>query len=137
MEFANSSITWPEIDPVAKPYYDGMQHKKIMLQRCQQCHTWLAPAQMLCDECGSFELQWLESDGHGVIYTYATFHRSFHPAFTDMLPYTIALIELSEGPRVMARLVDFSDEQLVIGQAVSACFKSCDNEHLLLCFNPS
>jgi uncharacterized OB-fold protein len=32
-------------------------------------------------------------------------HRAYHPAFADVLPYTIGLVELDEGPRVPAGFV--------------------------------
>jgi hypothetical protein len=45
------------------------------------------------------------------------YHTTFHPAFVQRLPYTVAVVELAEGPRLISNIVGNEDpEMLRIGQ---------------------
>lgn len=134
MEYPKDDVIWPTIVDVAKPYYEAMQQHKVLIQQCQSCKTNLPPAQVVCDECGSNTLDWLEAKGSGVIYSYVVFHRSFHPYYDDKVPYTVALVELDEGPRVMGHIEAASGQQYKVGTSVIASFKTIDKEHELLYF---
>jgi len=134
MKFAEESVVWPEIKEVAKPFYEGMQQHKVMIQQCTRCSTHLPPAQIICDHCGSNDLKWIEVDGSGEIYSYVVYHRSFHPAFDDQVPYTVALIELKEGPRLMGHLKLTQGQTYKVGSAVVASFQTMDKNNELLYF---
>jgi len=134
MEYPKEGVIWPTIIDVAKPFYDGMEQHKVLIQQCQACQTFLPPAQVVCDECGSNKLEWLASKGRGVIYSYVVFHRSFHPYFNDKIPYTVALIELEEGPRVMGHIEVKQNQEYKVGSAVVAGFKTVDEKNELLFF---
>jgi hypothetical protein len=58
-----------------------------------------------------------------VLETYATYHRALAPAFKDDVPYTIGLIELSDGPRLLGKLTDPAGT-LAVGQPVLASFEA-------------
>ena len=50
-------------------------------------------------------LQFREMDvdangGRGRIFSYVVYHRVYHPAFAQEVPYAVAVIELDEGPRM-------------------------------------
>lgn len=62
--------------------------------------------------------------GKGAIYSWTRVEREHAPAgFTDLAPYYVALVDLDEGPRVTAMLVDLDtslpvDKRIKIGQPV-------------------
>ena len=134
MEYPKEDVIWPTVVDIAKPYYQGMQQHKLLIQQCQSCQTYLPPAQKVCDECGCNNLEWLEAKGTGVIYSYVIFHRSFHPYYDDKIPYTVALVELTEGPRVMGHIVANAEQPYQVGTAVHANYKKIDKENELLYF---
>jgi uncharacterized OB-fold protein len=45
------------------------------------------------------------------------------PGFAVEVPYVVALVELDEGPRMLANLVDATPEQARIGMPVRAVFE--------------
>jgi uncharacterized OB-fold protein len=58
-----------------------------------------------------------EFSGRGEIYSFTTVY--YAPArFKEFEPYTVALIELEEGPLITAQLTDFGDEKPEIGMPV-------------------
>ncbi|PHR50605.1 OB-fold domain-containing protein [Cycloclasticus sp.] len=134
MEYPKEDIIWPTVVDIAKPYYEAMQQHKLLIQNCSSCQTSLPPAQKVCDECGGNELEWFEAKGTGIIYSYVVFHRSFHPYYDDKIPYTVALVELTEGPRVMGHIVASDGQPYQVGTAVRAHFKKIDKKNELLYF---
>jgi uncharacterized OB-fold protein len=63
-------------------------------------------------------------------------HRTFDPAFEAMVPYNVCLIELEEGPRLLANVVGVANSELAIGCAVQATFESVGEGLPLLKFRP-
>ena len=41
-----------------------------------------------------------KTSGRGRIFSYVVYHRVYHPAFAQEVPYAVAVIELDEGPRM-------------------------------------
>jgi len=98
-----------------------------MLQRCDQCSAYRFPLWERCDQCWSTNWAWVESSGRGTLYTFGRMHRVYHPGFEPRVPYTIAVVELDEGPRVETRLIHPSDETPHCGMPVSVVFQSFSN----------
>ena len=133
MKFPEADTVWPSVEPVAAPFYEGMAQHKVMIQQCVSCSTYLPPAQVVCDHCGSNTLSWVDVSGHGKIYSYVVYHRSFHPAFNQQVPYTVALIELNEGPRLQAQFIG-DGESCYVGMPVEPTYKIINDKHTLLCY---
>src|SRR3712207_8297104 len=49
--------------------------------------------------------------GRGVVHTFTTQYRPGHPAFAGKVPYTAVLVDLDEGVRVLADLVDCAPDR--------------------------
>ena len=108
-------------DPIDAPasetaYLDGIQQGVLRYQRCAACGRTLTLSRLACPHCGSAELHWLTSDGSGQVYALTQVTRAPSEAFRALVPYTLVLVDLDEGPRVMAHGVP----GLRIGQRVRA-----------------
>jgi uncharacterized OB-fold protein len=63
----------------------------------------------ICLACDSTDLELVEASGLGRIHSYTVVHRSVDPRFEA--PYTVALVDLEEGPRLLTHVVgDEPDE---------------------------
>jgi uncharacterized OB-fold protein len=60
--------------------------------------------------------------GLGEIYSY-TVVRQAPDDFKRQMPYVIAQVELDEGPRLTAQIVNIDPEEVKIGMRVRACFR--------------
>lgn len=67
-------------------------------------------------------VQWQPAKGIGTVISYVEFHRQYAEDFP--IPYTVALVELAEGPQLLARLAHAGDDEPEVGMAVSAQFDS-------------
>jgi uncharacterized OB-fold protein len=45
-----------------------------------------------------------ESSGLGAVYSFVTVHAAVSAAAADLLPYTVATVELDDGPRLVGRI---------------------------------
>jgi uncharacterized OB-fold protein len=65
-------------------------------------------------------MEWAPSEGIGTIYSWVTYRESPHPAFKA--PYSVVLVELKEGVRLISNMVDTAPEEISIGMPVEVVF---------------
>jgi uncharacterized protein len=46
----------------------------------------------------------IESSGLGTVYSFVTVHAAVSPAAAALLPYTVATVDLDDGPRMVGRV---------------------------------
>jgi uncharacterized OB-fold protein len=95
----------PKPSPESAPFWEGAKAHKLLLPRCKSCGRFWFPPSRRCVHCLSSDFNWVESVGLGRIYSFVVFHRVYHPAFESDVPYTVAIVELDEGPRLLANIV--------------------------------
>jgi uncharacterized OB-fold protein len=64
--------------------------------------------------------------GKGVVYSWVTYNESPHPAFK--VPYSVVLVELEEGMRIVSNLVDVNPDEIKIGMPVEVTFDKITEE---------
>ena len=73
--------------------------------------------------------------GEGTIFSFVIYRRLYHNAFASLLPYVVAVITLSEGPRMVSRLVGVEDvDSLKTGSSVKVIFESMNDDVVLPLF---
>ena len=108
----------PEVDTESAAWWDGLRAHRVVLQRCDACSRARFPPMPACPWCGSRLTSSIDASGRGTVYSFVTAHQRVSPGYHGDLPYTVATVELEEGPRVLARLDPPADA--AIG-AVVAC----------------
>ena len=112
-----------EPDDDSRPYFDAMRMRKLRLQRCDDCSTWVFPFHRRCQTCGSTNLSWADASGRGTIFSHARLRREYHPRHTDRLPLVIAWVDLDEGVRMASNIVDVEPDEVRVGQRVEVDFE--------------
>lgn len=115
----------PDPDPLSAPYWEGARRHELLLQVCRACGATWHPPEPACPACQSGDVAWQPASGRGVVYAYTVVHHATHPAFADEVPYNVALIDLEEGPRVIAN-VRCPDADLRCDMPVRAIFEDHD-----------
>jgi uncharacterized OB-fold protein len=126
----------PVPDEASRPWYEGARRHQLMLQRCGACGTAMAPVKPRCITCFAPSPAWVAAAGQGTLYTYTIVHQSY-PGFADQVPYNIAVVELEEGVRVTANVVDCDNDQLRIGMALEVVFDDITDDVTLPRFRPA
>lgn len=74
---------------------------RLQYQRCGGCgHTWYFQRDF-CPACGNAPPQTLDAAGGGTLYAATLIHRAPSDEFKALVPYSIALVDMREGFRVM------------------------------------
>ncbi|MFM1988823.1 MAG: hypothetical protein RJA99_1780 [Pseudomonadota bacterium] len=87
----------------------------VALQRCAGCaHVWYF-RRAFCPACGRADPVAFAAAGTGIVHAATVVHRAPDDTFRALAPYGLVLVELDEGPRMMAHApIDVS-----IGERVS------------------
>ncbi len=96
--------------------------------KCETCGTYYFPSRILCPKCRrKGVLKNVKMKGTGKIYSYTVIHA---PAsgFEKNVPYVFAIIELDEGPRLSAQIVDVDPADVTIGMRVKHVFRRIQSE---------
>jgi uncharacterized OB-fold protein len=125
------------------PFWDAAADGRLVLPRCDACQRLIWYPREFCPHCGSTAVTWAQLSGRGRIYSVSVVRRAPHPDFADAVPYSLALVDLDEGARVMTNVVTDDPVQLdslVPGQPVEAVFDAVadagDGAQAILRFRP-
>ena len=108
-------------------FTDGLQSHVVRYQRCNQCGHAQTLARYACQRCGSEKLDWHDSKGLATVRARTVVSRAPSDDFRALAPYTLVIVELDEGPRLMGH----ADASIDIGQRVRAGFFEHQNRTLL------
>jgi uncharacterized OB-fold protein len=78
----------------------------------------------MCPRCLSLRWDSQAARGTGTVYSFVVVHQPRSVAFPE--PYVAALIELSEGVRLVSNMIDVGPEDVRIGQPVQVYFSEVD-----------
>jgi hypothetical protein len=124
----------PSTEGLNGEFYAFLARGELRLQRCTACRTWRHPPRLRCAHCGSREVAWERASGRGRVFSWTVTHRAVDPAFTP--PYAILVVELEEGPRVVANLRGLEPSELVLDLPVVAEIEHASDAVGLLWFRP-
>jgi len=105
-------------------FRDGCAIGELRYQRCRSCGRVQTYPRATCERCRRTTLEWLTSQRSGTLATWTTVHRAANPRFQARAPYTLALVDMAEGFRLMMN-VD-ADIPLTIGAAIAVDFVDDD-----------
>ncbi|MDI2097390.1 Zn-ribbon domain-containing OB-fold protein [Ruicaihuangia caeni] len=103
---SGSSVPRPGLvtTPLTQAYWQAASEGRLLLQRCLDCGQAQHYPRSLCAKCWSRQVESFDGSGRGRIVTFTDITMPGHPAWLEEAPYTIAIIELEEGPRLLARV---------------------------------
>jgi uncharacterized OB-fold protein len=124
----------PVPTPVSRPFWEGLNEERVVLQRCDDCNTWVYYPRVRCPRCLSDRLSWHEVSGRGTVFSFTVTHQPTAPPFADEMPQVLVIVELDEGVRVTSTLVDPEPGKIRIGGRVEPVFDHGDDGNTLLRF---
>jgi uncharacterized protein len=115
----------PVPTPETRPFWDGCASSELRLQWCADCARFYFPPQPWCPLCLGAAVEWRAVSGRGTLHSYVISHVAA-AGFEDEVPYSIAIVELDEGPRMLANIVgiEATPENLVLDMALEVTFEA-------------
>jgi len=86
---------------LSAPFLEGLARGELRYQRCADCDAPQTLARYACRQCGGTRLVWRTAAGLGTVYAVTVVARAPSEEFRALAPYTLAIVELDEGPRLM------------------------------------
>jgi len=104
-------------DPRTLPgFFDALAEGDLLGGVCADCGQVLLPPRPACYACGSRDVDVEPQSREGRVFSYTEVHAA-PPAFAADAPYTVAVVELADGGRLLGRVAaDYAD--VAIGDAV-------------------
>jgi uncharacterized OB-fold protein len=118
----------PRPAPESLPYWQAARDHRLALPKCEECHKFWFPPSRTCPHCLSAKFSFQNVSGKGKIFSFVTFHRVYRPAFTNDVPYVVALIELDEGPRLLSNIMGVTHDQVKCEMRVEVVFDDYDED---------
>lgn len=117
----------PESDNLSAPYWEGLKAGKLMVQKCKGCGQHQFGPEWICHNCNSFDLDWVQVEGKGRIYSWERAWHPVHPALRALEgePYITVLVELphADNIRMIGNLLGDRRQDVVIGSEVEVVFE--------------
>jgi uncharacterized protein len=109
----------PIPDQVSAFYWEAAAHGHLAVLRCEACRRLHHPPEVACPHCGATALHEEAVSGRGTVFAATVARQAFDRAFTDAVPYSVALVELDEQPglHVLTNLVG-TDALVPVGTRV-------------------
>ena len=126
----------PVVTEENRPFWEGCQQGKLLLQYCIECQQYQFYPRLYCMKCGSNSLRWVEASGNGVLYSYTIIHQNKSPEFVHDTPYNVAIVQLEEGPRMLSNIVDVDLTELRVDLPVTVVFDQATDSITLPRFRP-
>ncbi|HAS13570.1 MAG TPA: hypothetical protein DCS55_24175 [Acidimicrobiaceae bacterium] len=112
-----------------------LEAEALTVQRCDECGTWRHPPRRFCAECASPASSFEPVAGTGTIVSLAVSHRSLDPGWQAEVPFATLVVELDEGPRVLAATTT-APARIRIGSAVRCTVERRSEDFVLVWAEP-
>jgi uncharacterized OB-fold protein len=121
-----TDVLRPVISRDTEFFWQGTARHELRIQRCGDCGVLRHPPGPMCPACGAARPGYDIAAGTGEVYSYVVHH---HPPVPGrQLPVVIALVQLTEGVRMVGELLGVSPERVRIGLPVRVDFVDVDGE---------
>ena len=125
----------PAITPETRHFWEGTRSGELRLQKCRACNHIYFPPRPFCPHCASHDVSVVRASGRATLYSYVIHHR---PVAGFVPPYSIAVVQLDEGPRMMTNIVQVEQtpEALQLDMRLEVVFERVTEEISLPLFRP-
>jgi len=98
-------------------FAEYLQKGKLMGTRCKKCGEIYFPPRADCLNCMDDKFEWVEYSCKGTLNSYTTIHAA-PKGFDDIAPYTLGIVDLKEGGRLLAWIGDIPKNEIKIGMEI-------------------
>ncbi|HZP56468.1 MAG TPA: Zn-ribbon domain-containing OB-fold protein [Dehalococcoidia bacterium] len=127
----------PEPTPETREFWEGAKRHELRIQRCNSCGQAYFFPRPFCPNCSSRDVEWFTASGRAKLHTYVIVERGA-PGFQDAVPYSIAIVQLEEGPHMMTNIVgvEQTPEALQVDMPLEVTFEEQNEQITLPFFRP-
>jgi uncharacterized OB-fold protein len=121
----------PPASEAGQPFWDASRDRRFVLPWCIACDAPHWFPREVCPHCLSTEIEWREAAGEGTVHAVSVMPKPGNPAMAGREPYAVAVIELTEGVRMLSEVTGDDPYQVAVGDAVALDWEPLsDGRHL-------
>lgn len=127
----------PPLRGEERPFFAAAAEGRLIIQRCPVCGRSVFYPRTLCPHCHQGTPAWIDASGQATLYSFSVLHRAGHPGFEAEVPYVVALVDLEEGVRMMANIVNVEPEEIELGIPLIVTFEHRTDDFAVPQFEPA
>jgi uncharacterized protein len=131
----------PPVGADSGPFWEATREGRLLVQWCTACDKAIFYPRSFCPICGaeSSALEWRTASGRATVYAVTVEHKpaATGTTFSGGEPYTVALVELEEGVRMMTNVIGCPADDVRIGMAVTVTWEPLSDGRQLPQFTPA
>jgi uncharacterized OB-fold protein len=125
--YAANGRPLPLITPLAQPFFDAARRQELVMQRCPRDGFFFYP-RARCPQCLGDDWAWQPARRTGTVRSFTVDRTGQDPNQRGRIPFVIALVDLDEGPRMIAN----ATAPVEVGQHVSLEFELLDGQPIVV-----
>ena len=125
-----------EKDTRISVFFTNLREGRLTTTKCKRCEEILWPPRIVCPECLSDELQWVDLGSEGELYAFTEMRLGAPLGFVEDVPFCIGIVKI-DGLSISARIDDAEYEDLEIGAKVQLKIVELDDDRVFYRFVPS
>ena len=98
-------------------FFSNLKEGRLTTTKCKKCGKVLWPPRIVCSNCFSDELEWIDLGTEGELYAFTEMRLGAPLGFVEDLPFCIGIVKIG-GLSISARIDNAKYEDLKIGQKV-------------------
>lgn len=127
----------PPLSHVAAPFWDATRHEQLALPWCTACDRPFWYPRAICPSCLGDGIEWRVASGEGEVYAVTVQHRVGMGRDPADGPYAVALVDLTEGVRIMSNVVGCPPDDVDVGMPVRVAWLPLSDGRRLPQFKPA
>lgn len=126
----------PAEEILDQPFWSHLAKGRLHLNRCDQCGAFRHPPGPVCPKCRHIGGSWAEVSGRATLKSFTVIRHPVHRLLGPVVPYTVTLVELEEGPTMVSGLPPGDETQLQVGMPLVCQVIAIDECYALPYFLP-
>jgi len=94
----------------SKNFYKALKQKQLIGSKCQVCGSYAIPQRQICPKCHSDQNEITTYVGSGTLKAFTVIFvppgKMAEAGYNAKNPYCVGIVELDEGPRISAQILD-------------------------------
>jgi len=116
-------------------FFKNLKEGRLTTTKCKKCGKLLWPPRIICSECLSDELEWVDLGIVGELYGFTEVRLGAPLGFVDDVPFCVGLVKIS-GLLISTRIDDAKYEDLKIGDKVGLKIVELEDGRVFYRFTP-
>ncbi|MCW4020847.1 MAG: Zn-ribbon domain-containing OB-fold protein [Candidatus Bathyarchaeota archaeon] len=98
-------------------FFKNLKERRLTTTKCKECGKLLWPPRIVCPECLSESLEWVDLGVEGELYAFTEIRLGAPLGFVEDIPFCVGIVKIG-GLLISSRIDDATYEDLKIGDKV-------------------